>query len=135
MAPILPDPQGNREPLRSCPSCRTESAHWLILTHAPSGPTGPGALGPRRPLSVCSMPIEGTSDSTATRPGATGLSVSIILPTLNERRFLRDCLDYAGVAEILVVDGGRTTALRTSPSSTGDAWCSWSTRRSPPRRT
>ena len=40
--------------------------------------------------------------------------VSIVLPTLNERSYLRDCLDtlvdqdYPNVAEILVVDGGST---------------------------
>lgn len=40
--------------------------------------------------------------------------VSIILPTLNERRFIRDCLDsllaqdYPAMGEILIVDGGST---------------------------
>ena len=39
-------------------------------------------------------------------------TVSIVLPTLNERGFIRDCLDslgaqdHAGIVEILVVDGG-----------------------------
>lgn len=39
-------------------------------------------------------------------------SVSIVLPTLNEQAYLRDCLDslvsqdFAGIDEILVVDGG-----------------------------
>lgn len=39
-------------------------------------------------------------------------SVSLILPTLNERRFIRDCLDsllaqdYQAVLEIIVADGG-----------------------------
>jgi succinoglycan biosynthesis protein ExoA len=42
------------------------------------------------------------------------LPVTIILPTLNERAFIRDCLDtllsqdYSGIVEILVVDGGST---------------------------
>ena len=42
------------------------------------------------------------------------LLVTIILPTLNERAFIRDCLDtllrqdYSGIVEILVVDGGST---------------------------
>jgi glycosyltransferase involved in cell wall biosynthesis len=41
-------------------------------------------------------------------------TVSIVLPTLNEREFIYDCLaslvdqDYAKVVEILVVDGGST---------------------------
>ncbi len=51
--------------------------------------------------------------------------VSIILPTLNERAFLRDCLDSLAaqdcgdIVEILVVDGGSTDGTRemavTSP--------------------
>jgi succinoglycan biosynthesis protein ExoA len=45
-------------------------------------------------------------------------TVSIILPTLNERGFIRDCLDsllaqdYASVAEILVADGGSDDGTR-----------------------
>jgi succinoglycan biosynthesis protein ExoA len=45
-------------------------------------------------------------------------SVSIVLPTLNERSFIRDCLDsllaqdYDGIEEILVVDGGSTDGTR-----------------------
>lgn len=45
-------------------------------------------------------------------------TVSIILPTLNERHFIRDCLDsllaqdYPAIAEILVVDGGSTDGTR-----------------------
>ena len=41
-------------------------------------------------------------------------TVSIVLPCLNERGYLRDCLDsllvqdYEGIVEILVVDGGST---------------------------
>jgi GT2 family glycosyltransferase len=41
-------------------------------------------------------------------------TVSVVLPTLNERGFLRDCLDslaaqdYSQIVEILVVDGGST---------------------------
>lgn len=44
--------------------------------------------------------------------------VTVILPTLNERRFIRDCLDsllaqdYAGLCEILVCDGGSTDGTR-----------------------
>ncbi|HUP69737.1 MAG TPA: glycosyltransferase family 2 protein [Acidimicrobiales bacterium] len=43
-------------------------------------------------------------------------SVSVVLPTLNEQGFIRDCLDsllaqdYPHIAEILVVDGGSTDA-------------------------
>lgn len=45
-------------------------------------------------------------------------SVSIVLPTLNERQYIRDCLDTlsgqrgADVREILVVDGGSTDGTR-----------------------
>ncbi len=45
-------------------------------------------------------------------------SVSIVLPTLNERRYIRDCLDsllaqdYEGIEEILVVDGGSMDGTR-----------------------
>jgi succinoglycan biosynthesis protein ExoA len=45
-------------------------------------------------------------------------SVSILLPTLDERSYLRDCLDsllaqdYEDVVEILVIDGGSTDGTR-----------------------
>jgi len=45
-------------------------------------------------------------------------SVTVILPTLNERGFIRDCLDsllaqdYSAVCEILVCDGGSTDGTR-----------------------
>ncbi len=47
-----------------------------------------------------------------------GPSVSVILPTLNERAFIRDCLDSLlrqdyPPSEILVVDGGSTDGTRT----------------------
>jgi len=51
--------------------------------------------------------------------------VSIVLPTLNERRFIRDCLDsllaqsYPGVDEILVVDGGSSDGTRALVESIG----------------
>jgi succinoglycan biosynthesis protein ExoA len=51
--------------------------------------------------------------------------VSIILPTLNERAFIRDCLDgllaqdYAGIDEILVVDGGSSDGTREIVASIG----------------
>jgi glycosyltransferase involved in cell wall biosynthesis len=47
-----------------------------------------------------------------------GRTVSVILPTLNERAFIRDCLDslvaqdFTDVLEILVVDGGSTDGTR-----------------------
>jgi succinoglycan biosynthesis protein ExoA len=56
------------------------------------------------------MTVSGTTRSAA--------SVSIVLPTLNERGFIRDCLDtlvaqdYAAVIEILVVDGGSADGTR-----------------------
>ena len=40
------------------------------------------------------------------------IPITVILPTLNERGYIRDCLDslaaqdYPNVVEILVVDGG-----------------------------
>lgn len=46
------------------------------------------------------------------------LPVTIILPTLNERAFVKDCLDtllaqdYPAIVEILVVDGGSTDGTR-----------------------
>lgn len=52
-------------------------------------------------------------------------SVSVVLPTLNERSFIRDCLDslvaqdYEHVLEILVVDGGSTDGTRDIVSSFG----------------
>jgi succinoglycan biosynthesis protein ExoA len=45
-------------------------------------------------------------------------TVSVILPTLDEQAFLRDCLDslraqdYSNIVEILVVDGGSTDETR-----------------------
>jgi glycosyltransferase involved in cell wall biosynthesis len=45
-------------------------------------------------------------------------TVSVVLPALNERRWIRDCLgsllaqDYGNVIEILVVDGGSTDGTR-----------------------
>ncbi len=45
-------------------------------------------------------------------------TVSVVLPTLNERRWIRDCLgsllaqDYEHIVEILVVDGGSTDGTR-----------------------
>jgi GT2 family glycosyltransferase len=52
-------------------------------------------------------------------------SVSIILPTLNERGFIRDCLDsllaqdYSAIDEILVVDGGSADGTRDIVVSLG----------------
>lgn len=52
-------------------------------------------------------------------------SVSVILPTLNERRHIRDCLDsllaqdYEGIAEILVVDGGSSDGTQAIAASSG----------------
>jgi succinoglycan biosynthesis protein ExoA len=53
-------------------------------------------------------------------------SVTVILPTLNERAFIRDCLDsllaqdYPGIDEILVVDGGSADGTRDIITSFGD---------------
>jgi len=55
----------------------------------------------------------------------TGLPVSIILPTLNERRFLRDCLDSLlaqdcpDIIEIIVVDGGSSDGTRDIATAVG----------------
>ncbi len=52
-------------------------------------------------------------------------SVSIILPTLNERPFIRDCLDsllnqdYRAIAAILVVDGGSSDGTRAIAAQSG----------------
>lgn len=52
--------------------------------------------------------------------------VSVVLPALNERRYIRDCLDsllaqdYNDVVEILVVDGGSTDGTREIVLSHGD---------------
>ena len=49
---------------------------------------------------------------------ADDVTVSVVLPTLNERAHIRDCLDsllvqdFPGVVEILVVDGGSTDGTR-----------------------
>jgi GT2 family glycosyltransferase len=51
--------------------------------------------------------------------------VSVVLPTLNERAFVRDCLDsllaqdYPDVLEILVVDGGSTDGTRAIVEGVG----------------
>lgn len=53
-------------------------------------------------------------------------TVSIVLPTLNERAFIRDCLDtlvaqdYSSVLEVLVVDGGSTDGTRDIVARFGD---------------
>jgi succinoglycan biosynthesis protein ExoA len=52
-------------------------------------------------------------------------AVSIILPTLNERAFIRDCLDsllaqdYSSIDEVLVVDGGSVDGTRDIVASIG----------------
>jgi glycosyltransferase involved in cell wall biosynthesis len=52
-------------------------------------------------------------------------SVSVLLPTLNERAFIRDCLDslaaqdYTHLVEVLVVDGGSTDGTRDIAASVG----------------
>lgn len=52
-------------------------------------------------------------------------TVSVVLPTLNERRYIRDCLDSlaaqdeVALAEILVVDGGSTDGTRDIVSAFG----------------
>ena len=52
--------------------------------------------------------------------------VSVVLPTLDERRYLRDCLDsllaqdYPNVTEILVVDGGSSDGTRAMAEGRGD---------------
>lgn len=53
-------------------------------------------------------------------------TVSIVLPTLNERAFIRDCLDsllaqdYRSTLEILVIDGGSTDGTREIVARLGD---------------
>jgi glycosyltransferase involved in cell wall biosynthesis len=59
------------------------------------------------------MTVDEAGVAQGPRPG-----VSIVLPTLNERAFVRDCLDsllaqdYPNVVEILVCDGGSTDGTR-----------------------
>jgi GT2 family glycosyltransferase len=54
-----------------------------------------------------------------------GPTVSVVLPTLNERGFLRDCLDslvgqdYDEIVEVLVVDGGSRDGTREIAASFG----------------
>jgi cellulose synthase/poly-beta-1,6-N-acetylglucosamine synthase-like glycosyltransferase len=51
--------------------------------------------------------------------------VSVILPTLNERAFIRDCLESlvhqqaCDIDEILVVDGGSTDGTRDNVDAMG----------------
>jgi succinoglycan biosynthesis protein ExoA len=58
-------------------------------------------------------------------PPAVPPTVSIVLPTLNERHHIRDCLDslsrqdHAGIIEILVCDGGSTDGTREIVASYG----------------
>lgn len=53
----------------------------------------------------------------------TGPTVTIVLPTLNERAFLRDCLDslarqdYEHIVQLLVVDGGSADGTREIASA------------------
>lgn len=62
--------------------------------------------------------MESDTEPDLRAPGHASPSISIVLPTLNERAFLRDCLDTLlaqdaeGIVEILVVDGGSTDATR-----------------------
>src|SRR5439155_26975081 len=55
-----------------------------------------------------------------------GARVSVVLPTLNERRFVRDCLDWLmaqdsdDLVEILVVDGGVSDGTRAIVEAIGD---------------
>jgi cellulose synthase/poly-beta-1,6-N-acetylglucosamine synthase-like glycosyltransferase len=59
------------------------------------------------------------------QPTATPPTVSIVLPTLNERGYLRDCLDslvaqdYEQVIEVLVVDGGSSDGTRALAEAVG----------------
>ena len=52
-------------------------------------------------------------------------TVSILLPTLNERAYIRDCLDslvaqdYSAVHEILVIDGGSSDGTRAVAACAG----------------
>jgi len=53
-------------------------------------------------------------------------SVSVLLPTLNERAYIRDCLDsllaqdYGELIEILVIDGGSSDGTRSIVTSIGE---------------
>ena len=52
--------------------------------------------------------------------------MSVVLPTLNERGFITDCLEsllnqtYAGITEILVVDGGSSDGTVEIATSRGE---------------
>ena len=89
------------------------------------GPAGPRHRGPplrlsprrggRGPLRHHRPPGRRMTDP---HDGGSPPRVSIVLPTLNERAFIRDCLDsllaqsYPAIDEILVVDGGSTDGTR-----------------------
>ena len=59
--------------------------------------------------------------------------VSVVLPTLNERGYVTDCLtsllaqDYPSIDEILVVDGGSDDGTRRSPSPSAGRSGWWTT--------
>jgi len=57
------------------------------------------------------------------RDGSSLPTVTVILPTLNEREYIRDCLDsllaqdYSSIVEVLVVDGGSNDGTRAIVTS------------------
>ena len=61
--------------------------------------------------------------------------MSVVLPTLDEREHITDCLesllrqDYDAVVEILVVDGGSTDGTRPAAAWEPRSRCSASARR------
>ncbi len=81
--------------------------------------------GPADRVGVRPADLNDPTDLTGPEDPGTLPTVTVILPTLNERAFLRDCLDslaaqdYPHIIEILVIDGRSTDGTREIASEFG----------------